>query len=193
MTREGARVVGLECGPAQLARALAAEPAGDEHYVGGVGEALPFDDGRFGLVIFFNSLHHVPVEHMAGALSEAARVIEPGGRLFVMEPLAEGRYFEIMKAIEDETEVRARAYEEIQRAIANGTWTAEAERSYAAPFKYASFAQWKASSIAIDPARRAVIEAREGEIQVAFTASAERDGDSFRFWQPSRLNLLPRV
>ncbi len=193
MVRQGARAIGLECGAAQLERARAAEPAGGERYVAGRGEALPFADGGFDVVIFFNSLHHVEVAYQATAIAEAARVLVPGGRLFVMEPLAEGRYFEIMKPVEDETEVRAAAYAALKAAVTEGAWRALQEQVYDAPFKYASFAQWKAESIAISPARRAVIEDREAELETAFTAAAERDGDDFLFWQPSRLNLLERV
>ncbi len=193
MARQGAHAVGLECGAAQLERTRAAEPAGGERYVAGRGEALPFADGRFDAVIFFNSLHHVAVAQQATAIAEAARVLAPGGKLYVMEPLAEGRYFEVMKPVEDETEVRAAAYAALKAAIADGPWRALQETVYDAPFKYASFGQWKAETTAINPARRAVVEAREAELEAAFTAAAERADGDFLFWQPSRLNLLERV
>ncbi len=79
MTRCGATVTGLECTPRQLEKALAAEPAGDEAYVGGVGEDLPFDDASMDTVVFFNSLQHVAVEAQAAALGEAARLVRRGG------------------------------------------------------------------------------------------------------------------
>ncbi len=193
MVRQGARAIGLECGAAQLERTRAAEPAGAERYVAGRGEALPFADGAFDVVIYFNSLHHVEVAHQATAIAEAARVLERGGRFYVMEPLAEGRYFEIMRPVEDETEVRAAAYAALKAAIAEGPWRALQETAYDAPFKYASFAQWKSETTAINPARRAAVEAREAELEAAFTAAAERADGDFLFWQPSRLNLLERT
>ncbi len=44
--------------------------------------------------MFFNSLHHVPIEHQARALQEAARALRPGGLLCAIEPFAEGPHFE---------------------------------------------------------------------------------------------------
>ena len=109
MTRLGARVTGVEPSADQLARARAAEPAGNEDYLQGVAEDLPLPDASLDVAVFFNSLHHVPVAHQAQALQEAARALEPGGRLCVIEPLAEGPHFQANRGIEDETEVRDRA------------------------------------------------------------------------------------
>ena len=73
MAGHGAHVLGVECAPRQLARAHAADKVADERYVEGVGEALPAPDASADLVVFINSLHHVPVEGQGQALAEAAR------------------------------------------------------------------------------------------------------------------------
>jgi len=120
MARGGAWVVGIDPGPQQLARARAAEAAGApenrEAYVCALGEALPLPGACLDALVYFNALHHVPIAVQQAALAEAARVLRPGGLLYVQEPLAEGDYFELMRPIEDETEVRARAYEALQAA-----------------------------------------------------------------------------
>ncbi len=56
--------------------------------------ALPFEGAAFDLVVAFNSL--MDVQDMPGAVSEAARVLEPGGRLCVCvtHPLADAGAFE---------------------------------------------------------------------------------------------------
>lgn len=46
---------------------------------------------------------------MDRSLAEAARVIRPGGLLIVMEPLAEGGFFDALRIVEDETAVRVAA------------------------------------------------------------------------------------
>jgi len=79
MTTQGAHVTGLECGALQLEKASSYPLAGDEIYIEGVGQEMPFADASFDVVIFFNSLHHVPVEHMKTALDEASRVVRKGG------------------------------------------------------------------------------------------------------------------
>jgi len=49
-------------------------------------QRLPFPDGAFGNIVMFDVLHHI--ERPLLFLREAARVLEPGGRLIVLEPWA---------------------------------------------------------------------------------------------------------
>ena len=116
MAREGAQATGLEIGEAQLTRARAEPAVARERYSVGRAEALPVEAEGFDIVVFFNSLHHVPVEVQDKALAEAARVLVRGGRLLVIEPVAEGPLFELMRPVDDETEVRAAAIAALGRA-----------------------------------------------------------------------------
>lgn len=190
MTRQGARVTGLECSEGQLARARAADPAGDEDYLKGVGQDLPCEDATMDAVIFFNSLHHIPVPAQAGALDEALRVLRPGGEIYILEPVAQGAFFEMMRPIEDETEVRAAAYEAILAASKSPIIMEHREVSYAAPLRYNSFEACRDGIIAVDEKRRAAVEAEGDKLRQAFEAAADfRDG-AYHFASPSRLNLL---
>ena len=117
MARNGAHVLGVEVSPRQLAKAQAAAPVADERFVAGRAEELPAPDGAADIVIFFNSLHHVPVEGQDKAIAEAARALKPGGLLYVSEPVAEGPLFELIKPIDDETEIRAHAYRMLQDSV----------------------------------------------------------------------------
>jgi ubiquinone/menaquinone biosynthesis C-methylase UbiE len=192
MTREGATVTGIEIDEGKLDRARAAEAAGEERYRVGRGEALPFEAGSFDLIVFFNSLHHVPVSLQDLALSEAARVLKPGGRLCVVEPLAEGALFELMRPVDDETEVRAAAYQALHRASEKGPFVEEKEYRYDSPYAYASFETLKERSLAVDESRREAFEAREAELRVHFERAAERVDGEYRFSHPNRMNLLRR-
>ena len=192
LTREGAAVTGVEPSPIQLERARTAEAAGDERYLEGRAEDLPFEDGSLDLVVFFNSLHHVPLPVLELAIKEAGRVLRPGGLLFVMEPLAEGPYFEVMRPIEDETEVRAAAYRAIQKAGDAG-FEEICEMIYDAPFSYPSFEACRASALAIDPARAAAFEAQGDALRERFLRAGRRHNDAIWFNQPSRLNLLSKA
>jgi ubiquinone/menaquinone biosynthesis C-methylase UbiE len=55
-------------------------------YVACDGQQLPFIDDTISFVIFNESLHHLP--NPAKGLSEASRVLKPGGRIFMFEPYA---------------------------------------------------------------------------------------------------------
>ncbi len=193
MTREGARVTGIECSDSQLSRARTAEPAGNEDYRSGRAEDLPFEDASVDAAVFFNSLHHVPVESQAKALEEAARVVKPGGAVYIQEPVAAGAYFELMRAIEDETFVRAKAQEAIAVAAEGPALRLELEAIYDAPIRRGSFEEFKAALIAVDASRRGRIEAEETALKVAFEAAGEARDGAVWFDQPSRLNLLRKV
>jgi SAM-dependent methyltransferase len=190
MARHGAHVVGIECGPLQLERAHAAKPVADERYVEGVGQALPLPDASADLVTFINSLHHVPVAEQGKALKEAARVLKDGGDLYIAEPLAEGPAFDLMKPINDETEVRATAYVEIKRAGGYG-FDAVSETRFLQPRRIESFDALRDASIAIDPKRRERIAAMEADLKRSFERLATRLPDgSWELIQPVRVNLL---
>jgi len=51
-------------------------PIGDERYLPGAGENLPFRDSHADIVIYFASLHHVPVPKMNQAIKEVHRVLK---------------------------------------------------------------------------------------------------------------------
>ena len=164
MTEAGAHVIGIECGARQLEKARGATPAGDERYIEGVGERLPLPDASADIVTFINSLHHVPVGQQEAALAEAARVLVDGGMLYIAEPLAEGPQFELMRPLDDETEVRAAAYAEIGRATQHGLqplW----EKLHLQPRRIESLAAVRETSTAIDPSRAARFDALEDSLR----------------------------
>lgn len=192
MTRAGAHVIGIESSERQLVRARAAEPTGDEDYALAGAEALPLPDASLDIAVFFNSLHHVPAALQAKALDEAGRALRPGGLLYILEPIAAGRHFEITREIEDETEVRAKAYEVLQAAAEGPLFLAESELTYLAPVRYDSFEQLRDRLISVDERRRATVEALRDKLRQAFDAAAERRDGAYWFNQPRRLNLLRR-
>ena len=84
------RVTGLEVDERQHAKNLAAPQAGLRFVAGGA-QAIPFPDASFDLALMLKSLHHVPMPLLAQALREVARVLRPGGHLYVSEPVYAGR------------------------------------------------------------------------------------------------------
>ena len=177
----GARVTGIEPGPQQIKRALAQPNVAGETYVAGSAEALDIASGSIDLVVFFNSLHHVPVAVMDRALSESARVLRAGGWLYVAEPLAEGPQFELSQPVNDESDIRERAYEAIRRAKALGM-AEVTETRYVADGKHASFEAWRDNSVAIEPERAK-----------RFELLGDKRPDGWHFPQPVRVNLLRKA
>ncbi len=189
LAREGAAPVGLDPDPGQLARAAAAAPG--VPLVAGRGEALPFASGRFPLVICVNSLHHVAVEAQWRAVAEAARVLASGGELLVIEPLPEGPWFELLRPVDDETEVRQEARRALTAAAALGLVMAR-EEFYKTRQEAASWADARDCFLAANPARAADLAAAEPELRRLFERLGEPTAGGRSFAQPMRLNLLRR-
>jgi len=158
---EGARLLELGCGQARLAQALlsrfpnahvtalevderqhaknilTAQPG--LHFVKAGAQAVPFDDASFDGVLMLKSLHHVPLPLLAQALGEVARVLRPGGWLYVSEPVYAGPLNEIMRLFNDEGVVRAAAQQALDQALVNGIWEAAGEHRFAMPVHFTDF------------------------------------------------------
>ncbi len=113
LVARGATVLGVEPDPIQAARNREAEPVPGLTFAEAPGQALPVDDASADLVVFSFSLHHVPAELMAAALTEARRVLKPDGTLCVFEPMLSGSLEAVYRPFHDERPVRRLAYEAI--------------------------------------------------------------------------------
>ena len=187
----GAEAWGLEPGPQQLAKAQG-DAALAGRLVAGVGEALPFAEESFDVALFFNSLHHVPEAAQAAALAEAVRVLRPGGRLYAMEPIAEGSLDAMAKPIDDESEIRAAARAELDAVEERLPMTLLHEEVYGAPYGYSDFEAWKAEMVGVDPRRAAAVAAHEAHARAVFEAEGETRDGKIWFVQPSRLHLFEK-
>jgi SAM-dependent methyltransferase len=187
LTEDGASVTGVDPGEAALGKAREAVPAA--RFEAASAEALPFPDAHFDGAVMFNALHHVP--DPAAALREAARIVVPGGTLVVVEPLAEGSFFDALRPIEDETAVRAAAQEAIAVALSGGAFLCRQDVTLARRESFADLDGFLARVSAVDPAREATIRARRPIVEAAFRGAAEREADGrYALVQPLRIHVL---
>lgn len=188
----GAHVTGIDASHRQLAKARAAAKVADENYFDAVAQCLPFSDESFDVVVFANSLHHVPVEDQPQALAEAARVMVPGGVLYISEPLAEGSFFQVTRLIDDETEVRAKALEALHAADRLGL-TEIREIIHINPIRHRDFASFSQRMAAIDSLRDARLEEKADILRHAFESNGRQEEDGWHFDQPTRINILKKL
>jgi SAM-dependent methyltransferase len=189
MARRGARAIGIDCTRAQIEAACAAPSVGNEAYIEAVGEALPLKNSSMDVVVYFNALHHVPVAAQAAALAEARRVLKPGGIAYIAEPIAEGPNFELVRLVEDETEVRARAHAAIKEAARDGL-REDKEITYIHPMTFADYEAFRDRNVRINPKRRPIVERLDGELRARFARLGVLTPEGFSFDQPIRVNLL---
>jgi SAM-dependent methyltransferase len=184
-----AQVVGLEVDERQHAKNLAA-PAERLSFVQAGAQAIPYPDASFDLAIMLKSLHHVPLDLIDRALAEAARVLKPGGLLYVSEPVFAGDFNEIVRLFNDEQHVRAEAQAALRRAEASPPWAAAGEIRFEMPRRFADFADFARKTIDVTFAERRLDEATLREVRARFERHLTPEGASFL--TPMRVNLLRR-
>ena len=192
LTEMGGEVIGIDPGARQLERARAVATVGDETFIEGIAENLPFEDQSIDIAFFFNSFHHVPKEGFEAAIIEAQRVLKPGGKLYFAEPIADGPQFELSRLINDESEIRAFAYDCIRSTPQKG-FKEVSELVYITENRHKNFEAFKTNSKSINPTRDAIFAEHDVEIRERFEQFSLKDGDEYVFSLPVRGNLFERL
>ncbi|HAA92540.1 MAG TPA: class I SAM-dependent methyltransferase [Rhodospirillaceae bacterium] len=189
----GAEASGIDPNEARIATAR--EQARDEElevtFYEGVGEALPFEDGEFDIVIFSNSLHHVPTDQIPTALAEAHRVLCEEGLLYVMEPVPGGSYFDVGRPINDETDIRTNAYEQVKALGGNGFIELK-EVFSSTPRRYRDFSDFRQKYLARNSHRADLFAGQAGEMEKLFDQLATPATGGFVLDGAIRVNLLQK-
>jgi ubiquinone/menaquinone biosynthesis C-methylase UbiE len=115
--------------PDKEAIAKAQQQTGNAVFHIGSGENLPFGDESFDLVIFILSLHH---QNSRQALMEAHRVLNPAGRVIILEPAADGEFQQFFHLFDDETDALTSA----ARAIRHSQFDLIRHKVFAVPAEF---------------------------------------------------------
>ncbi|BDI05726.1 class I SAM-dependent methyltransferase [Sphaerotilus microaerophilus] len=195
----GASVLGLEVDERQMAKNLA-QPEGTWagiRFAQAGAQAIPAPDASFDGALMLKSLHHVPLEWLDQALAEVHRVLKPGGWLYVSEPVFDGLANEVIKLFNDEGVVRREAYQALMRALARGPeqgWEMVTERFFEMPTRYRDFADFAARMIDVTYAERRLDGAIREEVRARFERLGRRGEDGYQhFTRAMRINLLRRL
>ncbi len=189
LAEAGARVLAVEPDPIQAAKNREADSFPGVAFVEARAERLPAGSGSMDGVVFFRSLHHVPVEAMAAALAEAARVLKPErGFLCVIEPGMTGTHFPIMRPYHDETRVRDAAQAALDQTAAR-LFGERLSFGYLQHPRYAHFDALVARALGqtFNAIERERVET--DEVRALFEAGRTERGD-YAFAQPMLLDLF---
>lgn len=190
LVRRGYAVTGIDPQAGAVATARSRAPGAEFHVAGA--EAIPARDMSFGAAILMNTLHHIPGPLMHPALAEAFRVLRPMGLLVVVEPLAEGSFFDAMRPLDDETTVRAQA---LAALAAFETDTGAQPLSDTRVERISRFAGLDAFLSYVcqpDPGRAEQATRQRAAIAAAFERAAEPAEGLFVLRQPHLLRVLRR-
>jgi SAM-dependent methyltransferase len=209
----GQRIVELGCGGAHLARALVqrhpdshvtalevderqhakniAAPQGGLTFIEGVAQSIPFADASFDLALMLKSLHHVPLPLLGAALGEVARVLRPGGHLYVSEPVYAGPLNDVIRIFNDEGVVRAAAQAALDDALRAGRWTQVAERQFEMPVHFKDFSDFERRMMRPTFADHRIDDAKLAAVRDVFEPHCGATGASFT--RPMHVRLLRRA
>ncbi|WP_417678752.1 class I SAM-dependent methyltransferase [Roseibium sp.] len=184
LSQAGAIVSAIEIDPDKVAAAREKLPSGVA-VLEGRAEALPLADGSQDLLCYFFSFHHVPQEVQTLALHEACRVLNPGGRLHIVEPYPYGSMFDVVRLVEDETVVRTRSHQIMATLAQNGgTFELLDKAEYTLSRSYPAFEDFLKQVVRVDPARKRIFEENRAEVEERFEESLDRSSGGHLLHQP---------
>jgi SAM-dependent methyltransferase len=207
----GARVVELGCGKAAFARSLlqrgiarsvdafevdavehaanlAAPPVEGLRFGMAGAQAIPLPDDSCDVAVMLKSLHHVPMEHLDAALAEIARVLVPGGWLYVSEPVYAGDFNDIVKLFHDEAQVRAAAYAALRSAADAGVLRWESELFFDTPLHFRDFDDFVDRIVRVTHSDIGMSPSVATEVRRRFERFQQPDGA--HFVRQMRINVL---
>lgn len=81
-------------------------------------ESLPFSNSSFAVILYNQTLHHVPVEKQIEALKESRRVLQSKGKLLITEPIyGSGSAAQVWEPNSEEKERKQSAINAIESVI----------------------------------------------------------------------------
>lgn len=184
----GRSVVAFEVDDLQHAKNLARTDLPNVRFERGGAECVPLSDACADVVFMFKSLHHVPRPAMDQALREVARLLKPGGKAWISEPIFAGAFNDLLQLFHNEEQVRAAAFAAVARAVESGLLALEQQIFFNAPLHFPDFTAFERQVIGVTHTRHVLTPEVHAEVQRRFTAQAGPDG--VRFAQPLRVDLL---
>lgn len=158
----------------------------------GGAEAIDAEDASIDAVIMLKSLHHVPIELMDSGFAEIARVLKPGGLVYISEPVYAGDFNQILSLFNDEKQVREAAFAAIERALASGNFELVDEVHCLTVRRFQGFEEFERRIIGATHSEFDVDDRLYAQIKAKFLPHIGEDGTA-EFHNPLRVDILRRT
>jgi SAM-dependent methyltransferase len=184
-------VLGIEPNGA-LVEGHAQRPQAGLQVLQGQAETLACADASFDMVWMLKSLHHI--EGMDQALAQAARVLRPGGWLYVSEPVYAGQLNDIVRLYNDEGLVREAAQRALDVSAQGGQWRAQREWRFVQPVHFADVLDFEKRMLQ-DALRKLPDEPARQQLRAAVQAAyrPHQQTDGAHFVRPMHARALQRA
>jgi ubiquinone/menaquinone biosynthesis C-methylase UbiE len=183
-----AQIIAAEVDRIQHAKNLATAPPANVSFADFGAESIPLADASIDVVMMFRSLHHVPLDRMDTAFREIHRVLRPGGRAYISEPVFAGAFNEMVRIYNDEELVRKAAFDAVRRAVDKGLLELVSETFFLTPVQYRSFAEFAKKHFEITHGVRNVTDEQSAAVERLFNTHLGPDG--VKLTQQIRVDLL---
>jgi ubiquinone/menaquinone biosynthesis C-methylase UbiE len=190
VAQTAASVLALEVDTVQLAANQASDAPGNVRFEYGGAENIPAADGSFDVAMMFKSLHHVPTELMDDALSEIRRVLKPGGRAYISEPVYAGDFNEILRLFHDEKAVRKAAFAAEVKAVSTQKLSLVKQTFFLQPTHFEDFSQYEERILKVTHTEHSLSPELLDAVRAKFNRHMTPEGAVFHV--PIRVDLFTK-
>lgn len=153
-------------------------------------QEIPLHDASVDVVFMFKSLHHVPIELMEPSMQEIHRVLRPGGRAYISEPVFAGDFNEVLRLFHDEQKVRQVAFDTVKKAVDDGLFELVDEIFFNSPMRFENFAEFEDNTIKATHSDHQLDDKLYELVKQRFQQHVGEDGA--HFLMPIRVDLLQK-
>jgi len=153
-------------------------------------QEIPLEDESVDVVFMFKSLHHVPQELMEPSMREIHRVLKPGGRVYISEPIFAGDFNEILRMFHDEQAVREAAFATVKKAVDDSLFNLVGQTFFNSPSMFEDFADFEERILRVTHTNHELDDTLYQEVKQKFEQHMGEDGAHFTM--PIRVDLLEK-
>jgi len=129
---------------------------------------------------------------MGQSMREIHRVLRPGGKLFISEPIFAGDFNDILRLFHDEQKVREAAFEAVQKAVGEGLFGLVKQTFFRLPLRFENFEDFKEQVLKVTYNNHVLEDSLYDTVKQKFLQHSGKDGGA-DFLMPMRVDLLEKL